>query len=276
MHRFRWLILFVCLSHLSPAQDPQNHLNPSPVNMTGHLLLFPAPHVPEYQFNGEGWLEQRSPEGQLLSRALLRKGKLDGVWTSWYPSGRILDSGRLEMNLPDGEWKTWYPDGQRSSIRSFNAEGYRRVREEFRLAHPRRTFYPLTALYLQDPSMALAQLDFTAAYPARGGHRYASVQELVSANASGTYPYQPVFAHCLLDGLYMNFWPDGNTKDSGFYKLGMRSGVWIHKRAAGETETGTYQNGARHREWKTFSASGMLCELVHYRNGKIIWRKHYN
>lgn len=276
MHPYKWLILFLFFSSRSFAQDHHSDIHSPQKNKGQSLVIFSASQAPGFHLDGKGLVEHRTADGQLLYRAFVLNGKLDAVWTSWYLSGKMLDSGRLDKNLPDGEWKTWYPDGQLATIRHFNANAYRQVSEEIRLAHPKRSFFPLTALSRTNKARALAYLGVSAIYPAAGNHPYRSPEDLVNANASGSHPYQPVFAQGLLDGLYMDFWPGGMVKDSGIYRKGLRTGVWMHRDISGAMETGAYQDGEPHREWKLYSAAGALQELFHYRKGELIWRKSYH
>jgi antitoxin component YwqK of YwqJK toxin-antitoxin module len=77
--------------------------------------------------------------------------------------------------------------------------------------------------------------------------------------------------------LYVNYLPDGRLKDSGYYKQGLKSGIWVHFQSqTGLLWKGHYKNGFPQKEWKAYNVDGNLQELLFYNeDGKLQWRKKY-
>ncbi len=73
----------------------------------------------------------------------------------------------------------------------------------------------------------------------------------------------------------MNYYSNGHVKDSGYYKEGLREGLWIHYTAPGGSYwKGFYHNGSQQKEWKLYNEKGKLLLIVFYnQNGEEIWRK---
>lgn len=239
------------------------------------MVRIPAAPVLRYKIPSTGPLVV-SLEGKQLLHAQSKRSALWGSWQSWYPNGQSCDSGKLVQNIPDGEWKVWNEAGQLIALRHYNAEKYRKITEEIRLNHPRRSFYQLTALAKENRNLAIHYLSAAYSFPLGLNHKYHSIDELVRANTHGS-SYQPVFAAGLHDGLYINFFTNGQTRDSGVYKDGLRSGHWVHRdQPGGFIYSGSYQQGVKNQQWKVYHPDGRLSELIEYRRGEIIWRKQYH
>ena len=215
-------------------------------------------------------------DGQVLFKGLVKKQKLQGEWISFYRNSHKLDSGYLHNGVPDGEWKRWDSAGQLMAIRQYDAGKLQQVKEEMRLANPKRTFYVLTSLYKTDRLQALYAI--SAAYSfsfSEKQHIAQSLQQLVAGNSSNTNTYIPVFTECLHHGLYMNFFSGGISKDSGYYKNGLKESVWLHRNSpAGNYYIGAYKNGLPIREWKLYDEAGSLLSIIFYnKEGQEEWRK---
>lgn len=215
--------------------------------------------------------------GKPMYRSSSKRSKLNGNWQSWYTAGHLCDSGRLINNLPDGEWKYWNEKGQLMALRTYNADKYNRVNGELLRYHPRSSFYTISNLAQKDKQAALYYLGAAYSFPQSSRRNAGSLRELVELNISDPALYRPVFDNCLHEGLYLNYFENGQVRDSGYYRDGLREGIWLHRDAVnGSWWEGTYHNGVRTREWKGYSSSGRLKELVIYQKGEIAWRKNYN
>jgi antitoxin component YwqK of YwqJK toxin-antitoxin module len=219
---------------------------------------------------------QESLEGRLLYLTTVKKSTLHGLWQSWYGNGQTCDSGRLVRNIPDGEWIIRNRAGQLMAVRTFNADGYHRVLEEIKRPNPKRNFYHLGQIAIQNRNLALHFLQAEYSFPdKRKDAQFHSVRELVLANSTGQ-SYRPVFENGLLDGLYMNYFDNGQVKDSGQYQKGIREGYWIHRESpSSETRSGTYRHGLKDQEWKIYSPDGRLQEIILYRKGTLRWQKQF-
>jgi antitoxin component YwqK of YwqJK toxin-antitoxin module len=270
------VILFTAFN--TTAQHHQNVEAASMKQSEGKkLLLVSSLHVPNpFQFpsNGEvtGYVND-----QLLFSGHVRKQKLNGSWVSFYTNNNRLDSGYLRNGIPDGEWMHWDSSGQLLAIRNYDADKLHRVKEEMRLNHPKRIFYPLTDLYKNNKEAALYYLRAGYSFSVKQ-HTHQSLQQLVESNADPRHSYHPVFNESLHHGLYMNFFSNGIAKDSGYYKNGLREGVWLHRNSPGGSYfTGAYKNGVRQREWKQYDTAGRLHSIIFYiKNGQTERTKKIN
>jgi antitoxin component YwqK of YwqJK toxin-antitoxin module len=225
----------------------------------------------------EGTINERLNNNPLFT-AGVKNGKLHGKWQSWYQNGVLCDSGRLVRGLPDGEWRYWDDNGQLIAVRSYSADKYQRVSNEMIRYHPKRVSFPLTVLYQKNKQLARKYLDASYSFANTGTKEEGgSLPELIAKNIAPGNFYRPVFDHALHHGLFMNFFPDGIVKDSGYYKNGLRQGVWLHRDAKREIKNkGSYVNGVKVKEWKRYDASGKLQELSFYSSQGILkWRKQF-
>jgi len=227
-----------------------------------------------YKLPSSGLINE-SGSTRILFSAEVKRGKLNGAWTSWYANGVICDSGRLVNNLPDGKWEYRNQKGEILAVRHYNADKFVRITGEMLHYHPKRSFYYLAALYQRNRAAALQYLDARYSFPdSRTGNPATTLRQLVDENISKEGGYRPVFVQQLHDGLYLNYFPGGLVKDSGFYKDGLRTGKWIHRdSAAAGWYQGAYLHDIRIKEWKHYDGQGRLLELIHYRSGKEVWRK---
>lgn len=269
------VILFTALN--AAAQHHQNVEAASMKQSDGKKLLLISSFqvVSHIQLPPDG-VATGHQNNQLLFSGHVRKHKLNGKWVSYYSTNNLLDSGYLDNGIPDGEWRRWDSSGQLMALRQYDADKLQAVKGEMQLNHPKRNFYPLTALYKKSRQQALYYLSAAHSFPVSAKQEpVQSLQQLVEKNNSGRHAYNPVFNECLHHGLYMNFFSGGITKDSGYYKNGLREAVWLHRNSpAGYYFVGSYKNGIRIREWKQYDATGKLHSLILYnKEGEVEWTK---
>lgn len=279
MHKYKFCILSLFITFLASAQSDgpvrsmpgefpyESEYSPDLyTRRVNHVLEFPRNGV----INADGKTNKRLFSGNVKNK------KLDGGWMSWYDNGVVLDSGHFESGIPDGEWKHRDSSGQLLAIRNYSADKFRRVKNEIKANHPRNFFFPLTALYKKDP--AAAKWHLTAAHSflfTDGRSTIRTIDEYVEQNMLSPKDYRPLFNESLQHGLYINYFRNGLVKDSGYYKDGLKDGVWLHRNSeAGSSFVGAYKNGMRQYEWKQYDASGKLTTLVFYTStGKEEGRK---
>lgn len=214
-----------------------------------------------------------SASGDTLFSGGFKRGRLHGTWMSWYHPSQLCDSGRLVRNVPDGEWKSWYNNGKPRSIRTYNAYLMHRIKDEIPRRSGKATFFAVTDIAKSDPSYAWLLLTPTYSYVTLAVNAAnpqiiapRNIEDRVEQNVlKGLHPYLPPFTECLHHGLYMNFYPNGNVKDSGYYTNGLREGVWEEWINQGDMRsTGAYHRGVKQDTWKYYSASGRLVGLKTY------------
>lgn len=254
----------------------QLHASGNPPRMPVEISVFTFSHslfkVYPFQLNDDGNLQSTLPNGASFT-AHVKKGKLHGSWQSRHKNGQLLDAGTLVKGVPDGEWKVWNADGRLIAVRTFNADLFQRVKREVELNHPKQYSFAVTARYKKEGRDAVKFLQAGSSFVQQRLLRTNDPAQLVHDNSSDLAHYHPVFNDCLHHGLYTNYFENGVVKDSGYYKEGLRDGVWIHRTADGLWK-GAYKNGIRYNEWKLYDVTGKLRLILFYNtSGKENGRK---
>lgn len=272
------LLLFFITGVIFQSTFAQHHLHPSgnPPKLPVEISVFTFSHslFKGYPFNlsKEGSLQFVTNNGATYNGEI-RKGKLHGSWQSSYANGQLLDQGNLVKGVPNGEWKVWNAAGQLIALRTYNADLFQRVKREVELNHPKNYSYALTARYKKEGRDAVKFLQAGSSFIQQRALRTSDIGELVQTNSTDPAHYHPVFNDCLHHGLYMNYFDNGIVKDSGYYKEGLRDGVWVHRTADGMWK-GAYKNGIRYNEWKFYNTAGKLNLIIFYnKQGKETGRK---
>lgn len=216
-----------------------------------------------------------------------RGDRLKGEWKSYYGPGQLCDSGGIKNNVPDGEWKSWYENGQLRFIRTFHAFKFEKARQDISRRASKVISSPIVTIAREDLRVAYSYM--SAAYSfhtlakksnARklSGADWTSLRQRVDNNTfDGAEEYLPPFLECFHHGLYMNFYPDGGVKDSGYYKNGLREGVWEERVNNGNiVAKGFYYRGHKSDSWKYYDKNGELKYLENYnRIGRLVYRKEF-
>lgn len=213
--------------------------------------------------------------------------RLKGEWKSYYGPDQLCDSGGIKNDVPDGEWKSWYENGQLRFIRTFNAFKFEKAKQDIARRASKVISTPIVNIARADLRVAYSYL--SAAYSFHTLAKKSSVKKLSGADWTslrqrvdnntfdGGHEYLPPFLECMHHGLYMNFYPDGSVKDSGYYKNGLREGVWEERVNNGKIKAqGFYYRGHKSDTWKYYDANGELKYLETYnKNGKLMYRKEF-
>lgn len=210
-----------------------------------------------------------------LYSGTVKRHKLHGSWQSWYSNQQSCDSGFFFKGLPAGEWKHWDMNGQLLAIRHYDASKYLRVKNEFTRSGPKQVVYPITKLYRKNRQKANYYMHAGYSFSFNDHHpHHFSLQQAVENNIAPGSSYRPLFDECLHHGLYMNFYSNGITKDSGYYKNGLKEGIWIHRDDKGTWMMGAYRNSVKTDDWKQYDARGKLLHIIFYdKKGTEQWRK---
>jgi hypothetical protein len=182
------------LSVAAPAQHTGFITEPED-DRASKKIVFVAPYVsPAYRFNIEynGLIEEPG-EGGLIYRSHAKHHRLHGPWQSWYANRLMLDSGQLVNGIPDGEWRYFDSTGQLLSIRHYDADKLQRVKEEWRNANPRRSFFTLTEIYRRNPSAAVYHTRTAYSFPSKESRIKRSLRETVLHNRKSNDGYSPLF-----------------------------------------------------------------------------------
>lgn len=230
---------------------------------------------PRFGLPEEGDVTAAYPNEIRLYSGTVKRHKLHGQWKSWYSNQRLCDSGTFFKGLPVGEWKYWNMDGRLMAIRHYDASKYLRIKNEFLRSGPKQVVYPITKLYRKNRQKAnyYMHAGYSFSFDDHHPHHF-SLQQAVENNITEGNPYRPLFDECLHHGLYMNFYSNGAVRDSGYYKNGLRDGVWIHREENGAWLMGAYKNSLKSGDWKQYNAKGKLESVIFYnKKGNEEWRK---
>lgn len=267
-------VLLFCSSH---AQQLDNTQSEREVVSTASYTTVSNESVDRFTLTKDGEIAETHNDRRLYT-GTVRNKKLHGNWQSWYQNGSLCDSGKFVKGLPDGEWKHWDPAGRLIALRTYNADKYQRIYLDMSRYNPRRPNYPLTAMYQRNKNAAMQYLHSSYSFP----HKVKriddlSLQQWVIANITPGNSYHPVFDQSLHHGLYMNYFNNGQAKDSGYYQNGLRQGIWVEKESQDSGwQLGSYNNGKKSKEWKCYNAKGILTEIIFYNNkGEIKSRKQF-
>lgn len=209
-------------------------------------------------------------------RASVKNKKLHGQWQSHYNNNQLLDSGNIIKGIPDGVWKTWYPGGQLRTVRTYDADLFFRVKNDIELNHPKFSRFVITERYKKEGRAVLNVLQTSYSFGSSPKIKSITPLELVELNNKYPSAYHPPFNASLHHGLYINYFENGVAKDSGYYKEGLKEGLWIHRDAQSGTCKGMYKQGIRQKEWKYFTPAGKLALIIFYNNkGEEEWRKQF-
>lgn len=264
----------VCISYLHSQAQHTLEQPQSAVSIPGKPAIF-AHHSNENLFDlpARGSIHKGGGAHPLYT-GNVKKHRLNGAWKSWYPNGKKMDQGFFRDGIPDGEWKHWDSTGQLLAIRHYSADKLQRVKNEMRLNHPRNSFYALTYLNKNNSAQAASVLQSTYSFPQ--GKRTVISRSLDEWVKESYESYLPPFTQCLHHGVFINFYDNGHTRDSGSYNNGLKNGLWVYYSPSGERWLGKYKDGTRQQEWKKYGADGKIEMILFFdRKGKEQWRRSF-
>jgi len=213
----------------------------------------------EFEIKGEtsitGKIYGRDASGNLRFEGTYLRNQLYGPARTFHTNGATRDSGLIVMNLPHGEWKFFNTDGSLMSVRHYDAYMWWQLQWSIELRNPAWNWFELSELYFKKP--------------------YA-FHDAVDGRASFNDKFSPLFAHCVQQGLQVNYYENGMVSDSGYFYKGVKDGVWFQYHANGELkESGAWKLGQRVGTWKNLYPSGNLSMLRVYKYGKVSEKKEY-
>ena len=239
------------------------------------IVLFTGSHALYHPFELPAKAELNETYGSISLQTSVKNHALHGEWKSYYHAEQLMDMGTLVKGMPDGLWQSWYPNGQLKSVRNYSADLFVRIQQDVSLNHPKLSKFVITQRYKQEGNNVLYLLRSAYSYN-RGNYALPhQPMELVKQNASDPFNYHPPFNQSLHHGMYLNYFENGVVKDSGYYKEGLREGLWVHRAdVRSGTWKGMYKHGIRQKEWKYYNTTGRLLLIVFFNNkGEEEWRK---
>jgi antitoxin component YwqK of YwqJK toxin-antitoxin module len=269
------LVISILLCSLSSAS--QEHLTlPYGAGSQNTFVFVKNTHSALYPFQ----LPQKGPmliedaNGNILFSASVKNHLLYGNWKSYYNSQQLMDSGELLKGLPNGLWQTWYPNGQLKSIRNYNADLYFRIRADVDLNHPKISRFIITERFKKEGTAVLNVMSAGYSYNRNLNETTSNLITLATKNKNPDL-YHPPFVNALHHGLYINYFENGILKDSGYYKEGLKVGLWVHRTDPKNGKwIGLYHHGIKQKEWKYYQSSGKLTTIIFFNDkGREVWRK---
>ena len=217
--------------------------------------------------------------GELQFTTVVKKSRLQGVWTSWYPGGAVCDSGKFVKDVPDGEWKGYYPDGTPRYIWHFSANKYFSLKDEM-MNQPKQKFFRIAQLPLHEgikyikTDYIFGQSTHTPAIMFRSKalqHKAFDPENIKKRVDRNTYTntYIPPFPECIFHGPYVAYYPDGRIREEGLYINGMRDGLWEEQARDGKKSRGSYHYGKKSGEWRTYDKNGKVLSVKRYNHSGV-------
>lgn len=270
-----YFIFLLCSGITCGNSSFAQHLKGSTIPGTGGFTIFSkqAGSTSLFQLPAAGDLIEKDNLGLLLS-ASVKQHKLHGTWQSFFSPMQKIDEGRLVKGIPDGLWQVWYPNGQLKAVRNYSASLFFSIKQDVELNHPKISRFALTERFKKEGDAVLKIIHATYSFNHSTHSNPYSPVELVKKNRTEEQ-YHPPFNNALHHGLYINYFENGIVKDSGYYKVGLKDGIWMHRNAATTgVWKGSYKHGVKHKEWKYYNPAGKLMLIVFYSgDGKEEWRK---
>jgi antitoxin component YwqK of YwqJK toxin-antitoxin module len=248
-----------------PVAEPNANFTLFTNSVTGHY---------PFQLPLSGSITELKDETVLVS-ALVKNHRLHGQWKTAYTNGQLLDEGKLVKGLQDGLWQSWYANGQLRSVRNYSAGLFTSIQQDVQLNHPKLSRFVITERYKKEGRAVLQVFQTVYSFNTSKLKMPANPVELAQSNRSNSQQYLPPFSNALHHGEYINYFENGVTKDSGYYKEGLKEGIWLHRADAGTgLWKGMYKHGVKQKEWKYYNAAGKLKLIVFFNNrGEEEWRK---
>ncbi len=202
-----------------------------------------------------------------------RKEQLHGEWQSFYSNNQRCDSGRFDKSLPDGEWKTWFPNGRLKTIRTYGAEKFRYIKADLRRNHPKDKRFAITR-YAGRKSARHFHPQFGSN---TGIDLHLSILKKIQNNTEDEgSAYHAPYTTCLHHGVYINYYENGDIKDSGNYVNGLRHGLWKESINPDHMyAVGFYLHGVRNSQWKYYTKDDNLVYTEFYKLSGTIREWHY-
>lgn len=191
------------------------------------------------------------PDTAVLLRAYFLDEKLtikDGPFTLYHPKRIKAIQGNFVNNIKQGPWQSWHTNGQ-----------------------------------LKDSGIYINNHLTGAWYSWNDSGRLISIHHYLDSTHIKTVPrgtVNPREKHPailsgdtsigILDGPAMTFYPNGQMRDSGTYKLNRKEGTWKYWYSNGHLESvGTYVHNAQEGEWEYYRETGIRSSREKYTKNKV-------
>jgi len=190
-----------------------------------------------------------------------RKTALHGTWQTWYQNGQLRDAGNFVHNMPNGEWKSWYANGKLRSLRQYDAHKMQMVELAVRQRNPKLAFQLISQEAIRHPEKLRNFLN-----------PWGSVTGIGKNETAYKYPFDQCFHH----GFFANYFENGVMQQSGFYKDGLKDGLWMQWNDDGiMVSSAYYLHGLSHGAKKEFNSVGAMQSMTEYKHGKKMFEKNY-
>lgn len=176
------------------------------------------------------------PDGRLRCTGHYYKGRKSGRWRYYYPDGRLEQEGEFRNDRYDGRWVWYFPNGK--------------VRLEQEYIHGKPDG---ASVEYNDSAEVVAKGNFAEGLE-EGRWEYLNGNELTEGHYSmgernGLWrsywtekgkkkqlSFQGTYTNGVPDGQHRYFDENGVLREEGFYRMGNKTGTWIHYDKDGNPE----------------------------------------
>lgn len=198
--------------------------------------------------------------GQQAVEYQMKHRHLHGSWKTWFDNGQPRDEGSFRDDHPHGAWKVWYPNGTLRAEMRYDGLAQESATLALRQKNPKLSFQPITTLALQQPEL------FEQALQAGGR---------LQSEHGETIHHLP-FQGGLLTGQQTEYFANGHPALRTEFEQGLKHGRWESWSPEGTLRSsGHYHHGIKHGAWQLFDTRGNLLSLQEFRNGRMVFEKHY-
>ena len=193
-------------------------------------------------------------------------GLKTGLWKVFHTSGRVLESGSYMRNVRHGLFQFFDARGTLVRVERYhmgelvvedNEEG---SQPELQEVHRRDGSLESTTMYIQGVKQGVSRTFNNQGEVVAGA--IFDQDELVAEGITlkdGTK-----------DGVWREFWPNGQVRAEGLYESGLREGIWTFYRITSEKEQeGNYRQGVFHGTWTWWYLDGEIHREEDYTRGKL-------
>lgn len=204
------------------------------------------------------------------------QGRKQGEWRAFDERGNLKFTGQFRDGIPYGEFRYYYKNGDLKAVSVFSNEG----RETFTRTYHKNGFLMAEGKYLD--------------------RKKDSVWKYYSEWDENLLLSIEIYENTLKEGVWLNYYPDGEVAQKITYKNDVRQGPWkqffnngkLKLEARYENDelegrmvvyypdgsvniSGTYHSGMKEGEWVYFTGDAEKIKVEEYANGHLMHAEVY-
>lgn len=189
----------------------------------------------------------------------------NGTFKSYHPNGKLKELGDYQNNFKVGKWLTYYDNGREQNVGGYD-KGEELNPEKGKIGE---WYYCNTS----GQPILIEKRDANGSVISKVTNQYHSngkLEKEITTNRSG-----------INEGIYKEYYSNGNLKTEGTYKSGFQNGPWVYYYENGKIKAkGNFTNGNgsdpgstgiprnnRNGEWYLYEENGNISQINNWKNG---------